>query len=139
MTHPQSFNREEVKRAYKTLWDIFNTACYSLDTEEQERELKKELEDNVMRFLPDEPKPNMAECAWDDKEHYLAEVKVCKNSDDDGIYTVRTAMMLKEVSDNAIAVMSLDDIHIDGIFNFRKEKLVPTGVRYKIVEDDKQD
>lgn len=135
MTHPQSFSREEVKRAYKTLWDIFNTACYSLDTEEQEREMRKELEDNVLSLLPDEPEITMAETAWCSKEHYLGEATLYNDDDITGYCAIGKVVMLKEVDDNIISAMRIDT-HFNGVFNYRKDRLVPTGRYYRLFPDD---
>ena len=135
MIQPQSFSREEVKRAYKTLWDIFNTACYSLDTEEQEMEMKKELEDNVLSLLPDEPEITMAETAWCSKEHYLAEATLYYEDQVSGYCAIGKVVMLKEVDDNIISAMRIDT-HFNGVFNYRKDRLVPTGKYYKVVEEE---
>lgn len=135
MIQPQPFNREEVKRAYKTLWDIFDTACYSLDTEEQERELKKELEDNVLSLLPDEPKPTMAETVWCERDHYLAEATLYYEDQVSGYCAIGKVVMLEEVDDNTISAMKIDP-HFNGVFNYRKDRLVPTGKYYKVVEEE---
>ena len=70
----QNFTRREVKDAYKFLRDIFNEASHGLSKEET-ADMRKDLQ-NVLRFLPREPEPTMAECFWDDKKHYLAEAEV---------------------------------------------------------------
>lgn len=137
MTHPQSFSHEEVKSAYKTLWDIFNTACYSLDTEEQEMEMRKELEDNVLSLLPDEPEPTMAETAWYSKEHYLAEATLYYEDQVSGYCAIGKVVMLEEVDDNTISAMKIDP-HFNGVFNYRKDRLVPTGKYYTMVEKEEQ-
>lgn len=136
MTHPQSFNREEVKRACKTLYNIFNTACYSLDTEEQEREMKKELEDNVLSLLPDEPEPTMAEVMWNNKEHYLAEATVRDHDDDsiDGNPPIDRVVMLKEADDDTITVINIS-VPILGVSDYDKDILVPTGRYYRLFLD----
>lgn len=137
MTYQKSFSREEVKRAYKTLWDIFNTACYSLDTEEQEMEMKKELEDNVLSLLPDEPEPTMAETAWYSKEHYLAEATVRDHDDDsiEGHPPIDKVVMLKEADDDTITVINIS-VPILGVSDYDKDILVPTGKYYKVVEEE---
>lgn len=134
MTYQKSFSREEVKRAYKTLWDIFDTACYDM-TEEQEREMRKKLEDNVLSLLPDEPKPTMAETAWCSKEHYLAEATLYYEDQVSGYCSIGKVVMLKEVDDNIISAMRIDT-HFNGVFNYRKDRLVPTGKYYKVVEEE---
>lgn len=134
MTYQKSFSREEVKRAYKTLWYIFDTACYDM-TEEQERELKKELEDNVLSLLPDEPEPTMAETAWYSKEHYLAEATLYYEDQVSGYCAIGKVVMLEEVDDNIISAMKIDP-HFNGVFNYRKDRLVPTGKYYKVVEEE---
>ena len=138
MTYQKSFSREEVKRAYKTLNDIFDTACYSLDTEEQEREMRKELEDNVLRLLPPKPKPTMAEVMWSSKEHYLAEATVRDHDDDsiEGHPPIDKVAMLKEADDDTITVINIS-VPILGVSDYDKDILVPTGKYYKVVEEEK--
>ena len=135
MSYPQPFTREEVKRAYKTLQNVFDTACYSLDTEEQESELWKELEDNVLSLLPDEPEPTMAECAWSNKEHYLAEATLYNDDDITGYCAIGKVVMLKEVDDDTITVMNIS-MPILGVSDYSKDMLVPTGKYYKVVEEE---
>lgn len=138
MSYPQPFSREEIKRAHKTLQDVFNAACYSLDTEEQESELWKELEDNVLRFLPDKPEPTMAECAWDSRKHYLAEATLYNDDDDiTGYCAIGKVVMLKEVDDDTITVMNIS-MPILGASNYSKNMLVPTGEYYTVVKEEKQ-
>mgnify|MGYP007128666797 CR=1 FL=1 len=134
MTYQKSFSREEVKRAYKTLWYIFDTACYDM-TEEKERELKKELEDNVLSLLPDEPKPTMAETVWCERDHYLAEATLYYEDQVSGYCAIGKVVMLKEVDDNIVSAMRIDT-HFNGVFNYRKDMLVPTGKYYKVVEEE---
>lgn len=135
MSYPQPFTREEVKRAYKTLQNVFDTACYSLDTEEQESELWKKLEDNVLSLLPDEPEPTMAECAWSNKEHYLAEATLYNDDDITGYCAIGKVVMLKEVDDDTITVMNIS-MPILGVSDYSKDMLVPTGKYYKVVEEE---
>lgn len=135
MTQPQPFSREEVKRAHKTLWDIFNTACYSLDTEEQEMEMKKELEDNVLSLLPPEPEPTMAEVMWYEKEHYLGEATLYNDDDITGYCAIGKVVMLKEVDDETITAMNIS-MPILGVADYSKDMLVPTGKYYKVVEEE---
>lgn len=135
MSYPQPFSREEIKRAHKTLQDIFNAACYSLDTEEQESELWRELEDNVLSFLPDEPEPTMAECFWNNKEHYLAEAALYNDDDITGYCAIGKVVMLKEVDDDTITVMNIS-MPILGVSDYSKDMLVPTGKYYKVVEEE---
>lgn len=135
MSYPQPFTREEVKRAYKTLQNVFDTACYSLDTEEQESELWKKLEDNVLSLLPDEPEPTMAECAWSNKEHYLAEATLYNDDDITGYCAIGKVVMLKEVDDDTITVMNIS-MSILGVSDYSKDMLVPTGKYYKVVEEE---
>ena len=134
MTHPQSFSREEVKRAHKTLNDILNTVCYDM-TEEQEREMRKKLEDNVLCFLPPKPEPTMAEVMWYEKEHYLAEATLYYEDQVSGYCAIGKVVMLEEVDDNIISAMKIDP-HFNGVFNYRKDRLVPTGEYYKVVKDE---
>lgn len=135
MSLSQPFSREEIKNIYNTLNDIFDTACYSLDTEEQEREMRKELEDNVLRFLPPEPEPTMAEVMWSSKEHYLAEATLYYEDKVSGYCAIGKVVMLEEVDDNIISAMKIDP-HFNGVFNYRKDRLVPTGKYYKVVKDE---
>lgn len=137
MTQPQPFKREEVKRAHKTLWDIFNTACYSLDTEEQDRELKKKIEDNILSLLPPEPEPTMAETAWCSKEHYLAEATLYNDDDITGYCAIGKVVMLKEVDDDTITAMNIS-MPILGVSDYSKDMLVPTGKHYTMVEKEEQ-
>lgn len=134
MTQPQTFKREEVKRAHKTLWDIFDTACYSLDTEEQDRELKKKIEDNILSLLPPEPEPTMAETAWCSKEHYLAEATLYNDDDITGYCAIGKVVMLKEVDDDTITAINIG-FPLMGVNNYSKDMLVPTGKYYKVVEE----
>lgn len=134
MTYQKSFSREEVKRAYKTLWYIFDTACYDM-TEEQEREMRKELEDNVLSLLPDEPEPTMAETAWCSKEHYLAEATLYNDDDITGYCAIGKVVMLKEVDDDKITAMNIG-FPLMGVNNYSKDMLVPTGKYYKVVEEE---
>lgn len=137
MSYPQPFTREEIKRAHKTLWDIFDTACYSLDTEEQDRELKKNLEDNVLSLLPPEPEPTMAECAWDSRKHYLAEATLYNEDSVSGYSAIGKVVMLKEVDDDTIAALNIS-MPILGVSNYSKNMLVPTGEYYTVVKEEKQ-
>jgi len=134
MSYPQPFSREEIKRAYKTLWYIFDTACYDM-TEEKERELKKELEDNVLSLLPDEPKPTMAETVWCERDHYLGEATLYNDDDITGYCAIGKVVMLKEVDDDTITTMNIS-MPILGVSNHRKDMLVPTGKYYKVVEEE---
>lgn len=134
MSYPQPFSREEIKRAYKTLWYIFDTACYDM-TEEQEMEMKKELEDNVLPLLPDEPEPTMAETAWCSKEHYLAEATLYNEDSITGYSAIGKVVMLKEVDDNTITTINIS-MPILGASNYSKNMLVPTGKYYKVVEEE---
>lgn len=136
MIQPQHFRHEEIKRAYKTLWYIFDTACYDM-TEEQEREMKKELEDNVLSLLPDEPKPTMAETVWCERDHYLAEATLYNDDDITGYCAIGKVVMLKEVDDDTITTMNIS-MPILGVSNHRKDMLVPTGKYYKVVEEEEQ-
>lgn len=137
MSYPQPFSREEIKRAHKTLWDIFDTACYSLDTEEQDRELKKKIEDNILSLLPPEPEPTMAETAWCSKEHYLAEATLYNDDDITGYCAIGKVVMLKEVDDDTITAMNIS-MPILGVSDYSKDMLVPTGKHYTMVEKEEQ-
>lgn len=135
MSYPQPFSREEIKRAHKTLQDVFNAACYSLDTEEQESELWKELKNNVLRFLPPEPEPTMADRAWDSRKHYLAEATLYNDDSVSGYSAIGKVVMLKEVDDDTITAMNIS-MPILGVSDYSKDMLVPTGKYYKVVEGE---
>ena len=137
MSYPQPFSREEIKRAHKTLQDIFDTACYSLDTEEQDRELKKKLEDNILSLLPPEPEPTMAETAWCSKEHYLGEATLYNDDDITGYCAIGKVVMLKEVDDDTVTAMNIS-MPILGVADYSKDMLVPTGKYYTMVEKEDQ-
>lgn len=137
MSYPQPFSREEIKRAHKTLQDVFNAACYSLDTEEQESELWKELKNNVLRFLPPEPEPTMADRAWYNQKHYLAEATLYNEDSVSGYSAIGKVVMLKEVDDNTIATINIS-MPILGASNYSKNMLVPTGEYYTVVKEEKQ-
>lgn len=137
MSYTQPFSREEIKRAHKTLWDIFDTACYSLDTEEQDRELKKNLEDNVLSLLPPEPEPTMAETAWCSKEHYLGEATLYNDDDITGYCAIGKVAMLKEVDNDTITALNIS-MPILGVSNYSKDMLVPTGEYYTVVKEEEK-
>lgn len=130
----QNFVPREVKDAYKFLRDIFNEASHGLSKEET-AEMRKDLE-NVMRFLPNEPEPTMAECAWDDKKHYLAEAKVLGPGDrlDHPEYAI--VVMLRETVDRDSIVAIKHDPSDTRVSDYTKEALVPTGRYYRLFPDD---
>lgn len=129
----QNFTRKEVKDAYKFLRDIFHEACRGLSKEET-ADMRKDLQ-NVLRFLPDEPEPTMAECFWDDKKHYLAEAKVLGPGDhlDHPEYAI--VVMLKETVDRDSIVAIEDDLSNPKVSDYTKEALVPTGRYYRLFPD----
>lgn len=130
----QNFTRKEVKDAYKFLRDIFNEACRDLSKEEI-AEMRKDLQ-NLLRFLPNEPEPTMAECSWDDKKHYLAEAEVLGPGDrlDHPEYAI--VAMLKETVDREKIVAINSDMSDTRVSDYTKEALVPTGRYYRLFPDD---
>lgn len=130
----QNFTRKEVKDAYKFLRDIFNEACRDLSKEEI-AEMRKDLQ-NLLRFLPNEPEPTMAECFWDDKKHYLAEAKVLGPGDrlDHPEYAI--VVMLRETVDREKIVAINSDMSDTRVSDYTKEALVPTGRYYRLFPDD---
>lgn len=130
----QNFTRKEVKDAYKFLRDIFNEACRDLSKEEI-AEMRKDLQ-NLLRFLPNEPEPTMAECFWDDKKHYLAEAKVLGPGDLLDCPEYAIAVMVKETVDGEKIVAIEDDLSNPKVSDYTKEALVPTGRYYRLFPDD---
>ena len=130
----QNVTRKEVKDAYKFLRDIFNEACRGLSKEET-ADMRKDLQ-NVLRFLPDEPEPTMAECFWDDKKHYFAEAKVLGPGDRLDCPEYAIVVMLKETVDRDSIVAIKHDPSDSRVSNYTKEALVPTGRYYRLFPDD---
>lgn len=128
------FNRREVKDAHKFLRDIFHEACRGLSKEEK-AEMRKDLQ-NLLRFLPPEPKPTMAEVMWSSKEHYLAEATVRDHDDDsiEGHPPIDKVVMLKEADDDTITVINIS-VPILGVSDYDKDILVPTGRYYRLFLD----
>lgn len=128
------FNRREVKDAHKFLRDIFHEACCGLSKEEK-AEMRKDLQ-NLLRFLPPEPKPTMAEVMWSKKEHYLAEATVRDHDDDsiDGNPPIDKVVMLKEADDDTITVINIS-VPILGVSDYDKDILIPTGRYYRLFLD----
>lgn len=68
--------RQEILKAYASLFGLADFAVTQAEGKEQ-ADMMRAYNDHILKALPPKPQPTMAEVAWDDEKHYLAEAEHC--------------------------------------------------------------
>lgn len=115
--------RQEIVAAYEALEDLDDTAC-NLVEDQDDKDLWELWKKRILAALPPRPQPTMAEVAWDDDKHCLAEAKLDGGS---------KVIMLGEEPDGTISVFHPGPVRYRG-GTVIPDYLTPTGRKFALKE-----
>ena len=118
MTNP---TRQEIIDAHKTLEYLIKN-LYDIPLEEAKHTTSYE---RLAKFLPPKPQPTMDKIAWDDDEHYLAEVE-------NRIWGRGIMLHLDEERDTILCQFQQEGEPFT--IQCELDTLTPTGKRYTLTE-----
>lgn len=112
-----NLTRKEIIEAHTALESLTNTSIHGGG-------LAEELQESVLRALPDLPRPTMDDVCWEWDKHFLAIVEDTRDNK-------RYIMLFPDMSDHIRCIGEEPHGYAEAIL---REYLVPTGERYTLVD-----